>query len=201
MSLSTRTRALIPLWPQSLAIRQGSASPRVLPPSPPSPRNLTGRKRACRTDFASSSSDVSLSILFIRREQGAVTRVRTQYQCNSCWAHVAAQEIESAWIIAGHKANLMSVEEIFSCLGSQDYAGARPVCSTGGASTSSFSLFRSPYFLLDQASMTLASSSLPGARAWRRTRICRSSLPLTPLTLRSAQPANQRGSVGASQGS
>lgn len=49
------------------------------------------------------------------RDHGAVTAVKDQGQCGSCWAFSAAEEIESQWILAGNKKVVFSEQQIVSC--------------------------------------------------------------------------------------
>jgi C1A family cysteine protease len=45
----------------------------------------------------------------------AVTAVKDQGQCGSCWAFSATEEVESAWILAGHQAVALSPEQTVDC--------------------------------------------------------------------------------------
>jgi len=49
------------------------------------------------------------------REKGAVTPVKDQGQCGSCWAFSATEQIESQWILAGHPMTKFSPQQIVSC--------------------------------------------------------------------------------------
>eukprot|EP01113_Clastostelium_recurvatum_P005797 TRINITY_DN125_c0_g1_i3.p1 TRINITY_DN125_c0_g1~~TRINITY_DN125_c0_g1_i3.p1 ORF type:complete len:343 (-),score=82.52 TRINITY_DN125_c0_g1_i3:54-941(-) len=44
-----------------------------------------------------------------------VTPVKDQGQCGSCWAFSATEEIESAWILAGHPAAILAPQQIVDC--------------------------------------------------------------------------------------
>jgi len=49
------------------------------------------------------------------RSEGAVTPVYDQQQCGSCWAFSTTETIESAWFLAGHPLNQLSMQQIVSC--------------------------------------------------------------------------------------
>lgn len=49
------------------------------------------------------------------RDQGAVTDVKDQGQCGSCWAFSATSEIESMWFMAGNRLETLSPQQIVSC--------------------------------------------------------------------------------------
>jgi len=49
------------------------------------------------------------------RDHGAVTAVKDQGQCGSCWAFSATEEIESRWILAGNDEIEFSPQQITSC--------------------------------------------------------------------------------------
>jgi len=49
------------------------------------------------------------------RTKGMVTPVKDQAQCGSCWAFSATEEIESAWLMAGNKQQILAPQQIVSC--------------------------------------------------------------------------------------
>merc|ERR1712151_128107 len=49
------------------------------------------------------------------RKQGAVTKVKDQGNCGSCWAFSATEEIESAVFMATKKLPVLSTQQIISC--------------------------------------------------------------------------------------
>jgi len=49
------------------------------------------------------------------RTKGAVTPVKDQGQCGSCWAYSATEQIESNWFLAGNKLTEFSPQQIISC--------------------------------------------------------------------------------------
>jgi len=73
------------------------------------------------------------------REHGAVTPVKDQGQCGSCWAFSTAEEVESASFMAGNPLEEFSVEQIVSCddsdggcNGGDTGTGLQYVINTGG---------------------------------------------------------------------
>jgi C1A family cysteine protease len=49
------------------------------------------------------------------RKKGAVTPVKDQGQCGSCWAFSATEGVESAWILAKQKVLVLAPQEVVDC--------------------------------------------------------------------------------------
>mmetsp|Transcript_27350 Transcript_27350/g.83956 ORF Transcript_27350/g.83956 Transcript_27350/m.83956 type:complete len:395 (+) Transcript_27350:97-1281(+) len=49
------------------------------------------------------------------RDQGVITPVKDQGRCGSCWAHSAAESIESQFALHGGQLTSLSVQQIVSC--------------------------------------------------------------------------------------
>jgi C1A family cysteine protease len=64
------------------------------------------------------SATVPASYDWRQPDQGrpvGVTAVKDQGQCGSCWAFSATEEVESAWILAGHAAVDLAPQQTVSC--------------------------------------------------------------------------------------
>jgi C1A family cysteine protease len=64
-------------------------------------------------------SDISLKdplpVSFDWRTKGAVTPVKDQGQCGSCWAFSATEGVESAWFLANNPLITLSPQQVVSC--------------------------------------------------------------------------------------
>ena len=49
------------------------------------------------------------------REHGAVTGVKSQAECGSCWAFSTAANLEAAWYLAGHDLVSLSPQQLVVC--------------------------------------------------------------------------------------
>jgi len=49
------------------------------------------------------------------RKKGAVTAVKDQGQCGSCWAFSATEGVESGWFISGHKIPTLAPQQVVDC--------------------------------------------------------------------------------------
>lgn len=58
---------------------------------------------------------VSAPSEFSWKSKGAVTPVKNQEQCGSCWAFSVTEEVESCWHLAGNPLIELSVQQIVSC--------------------------------------------------------------------------------------
>ena len=66
------------------------------------------------------------------REHGAVTPVRDQGQCGSCWAFSTAENIEGLWALSGHPLTVMSPQDIVDCShGCAPEGALGNVCNSG----------------------------------------------------------------------
>ena len=72
------------------------------------------RDRELRTDPQFQVSG-SFPQTFDWRKKGAVSYVKNQQQCGSCWAFSTTGVIESSWFLAGHNLTTVSEQEIVSC--------------------------------------------------------------------------------------
>lgn len=51
------------------------------------------------------------------RDKGAVSYVKDQGQCGSCWAFSVVEQLESAWFLAGHSLVQFSPQQLLDCDG------------------------------------------------------------------------------------
>jgi len=54
------------------------------------------------------------------RSKGAVTAVKNQEQCGSCWAFSTTEGVESAWFMAGHPLPNLAPQQIVDCDNNDD---------------------------------------------------------------------------------
>jgi len=72
------------------------------------------------------------------RDKGAVTDVKDQGQCGSCWAFSTTETIESAYQLAGNKLTELSIAQIVQCDTGGDDAGCN-----GGDTITAFDYLKS----------------------------------------------------------
>jgi C1A family cysteine protease len=71
--------------------------------------------RADHSEMEVFSGVANSASLDWRDVDGAVTPVKDQGQCGSCWAFSATEAMESAYVIAGNSQVIMSPQEIVDC--------------------------------------------------------------------------------------
>jgi len=94
---------------------------------------MTQTKPSTNEEIAPYVFNSALAPTLDWRDKGAVTPVKDQGQCGSCWAFSATEAIESAWILKGHATSgsiNLSPQQIVDC----DHDG---VAGCGGGFTES----------------------------------------------------------------
>lgn len=66
-------------------------------------------------ELSSYSSTEDLPDTFDWRDYGAVTRVKDQGGCGSCWSFSAVGDMEGSWFVAGHDLEALSEQQILAC--------------------------------------------------------------------------------------
>jgi len=87
------------------------------------------------------------------RKQGAVTDVKDQGNCGSCWAFSATEQVESSWYLKHGILNTLSPQQVVSC----DTAGFDAGCD-GGDTVTAFDYIQSSG-LMTEASFPYKSGS------------------------------------------
>jgi len=112
------------------------------------------------------------------RKLGAITPVKDQEQCGSCWAFSATEEIESSWFLANNTLTELSPQQIVSCDtvdggcdGGDTITAYAYVQKAGG-----LDLTKSILTLLEMVTMVFASST-------KRILLQKSVVTLMPLLL------------------
>jgi len=78
----------------------------------PEPSIVNVTRRAVRKSAVGASPSVA-SVDW--RTKNAVTPVKDQGQCGSCWAFSATEAIESAWLVAGNPQQILAPQQIVDC--------------------------------------------------------------------------------------
>jgi len=78
--------------------------------TPPSTERDVRSPKLTGSRFAADATNVDWT------KEGMVTPVKNQGQCGSCWAHSAAEQIESEWMLAGNAMWEFSVQQVNSCV-------------------------------------------------------------------------------------
>jgi C1A family cysteine protease len=79
-------------------------------------RPVTGEEAAQRLNWPVSRTPWSnRNDGFDWRTHGAITDVKDQGQCGSCWAFSAVEEMESMWFLANHSLTELSPQQVVSC--------------------------------------------------------------------------------------
>merc|ERR1719506_2668746 len=76
------------------------------------PTNMTSETHGQRVEYLDTSA-VGGSVDW--REKGAVTPVKNQGRCGSCWAFSTTGSTEGAWKIAGHSLPSLSEQQLVDC--------------------------------------------------------------------------------------
>jgi C1A family cysteine protease len=83
--------------------------------------------------------DIKAPTTFDWRSKNAVTSVKNQGQCGSCWAFSAVENIESVWMLAGHSLPILSEQQVvdcdkdcYGCGGGWPYRAMNYVAKAGG---------------------------------------------------------------------
>jgi len=89
-------------------------------------------------------AEVNAPNTFDWRTQGAVSAVKNQGQCGSCWAFSAVENIESVWKLSGKPMTLLSEQQVvdcdkdcYGCGGGWPYRAMNYVVQAGGIDTES----------------------------------------------------------------
>jgi len=86
-------------------------------------RNFKGLKPKIYTPGPAVKGSLALPVSWDWTSQGAVTPVRNQGQCGSCWAISAVSALESACYIAKHKLVALSAQNLMDCSYSEGNEG------------------------------------------------------------------------------
>lgn len=91
-------------------------------------RIAAGRRLRSAVQYESRLGDGALPASVDWRNSGAVTAVKDQGSCGSCWAHSAVESIESAFYLATKKLTVLSPQHMLECTPNPRHCGGTGGC-------------------------------------------------------------------------